>query len=96
LLQIPDRELHSDLLSKSPSGLPEARHPATNELLISDTALRALTPPTKCHKTMYGCETCIIMSQMQSSLNSYWCVFVQRLERYATDIPVQSRNKNKL
>jgi hypothetical protein len=45
LLQIPYRELHNDLLSESPSGLPEARHPVTNKLLISDTALRALTPP---------------------------------------------------
>jgi hypothetical protein len=47
LLQIPYQELHNDLLSESPSGLPEARHPVTNESLISDTALRALTPPRR-------------------------------------------------
>jgi hypothetical protein len=98
LLQIPYRELHNDLLSDGPCGLPEARHPTTGVALISDTALRALTPPqvrtmTKRHKTMCGCETCIIMSQMQSSLNSYRSVFLQRLTREASNYPVQSRSQ---
>ena len=97
-MQIPYRELHNDLLSDGPSGLPEARHPTTGDPLISDTALRALTPPqvrtmTKRHKTMCGCETCIIMSQMQSSLNSYRSVFLQRLTREASNYPVQSRSQ---
>jgi hypothetical protein len=98
LLQISYRELHNDLLSDGPSGLLEARHSTTNEPLISDTALRALTPPqvrtmTTRHKLMCGCETCIIVSQMQSSLNNYRSILLKRLEREASNFPERSRNR---
>ncbi len=73
-LQISMRELHNDLLSDPPLGLPEALD-ANGEPLISDTALRALLPPqvrsmTKKHKQMCGCEVCVIIRQQQMLLNA--------------------------
>jgi hypothetical protein len=99
MLQIPYQELHHYLLSDGPSGLLEARYPTMNLALISDTALKGLTPPQvwtmmKCLKTMCGCKTCIIMLQMQSYLNSYYYVFLQRLVmREAINYPVQSHSQ---
>jgi hypothetical protein len=85
LLQISIRELHNDLLSDGPLGLPGAKDTA-GEPIISDTALRSLLPPqlkrmsTK-YKAMCGCELCIIMGQFQASLNAYRLSLLRRLEK---------------
>jgi hypothetical protein len=90
-LQISMRELHNDLLSDPPLGLPEARD-ADGQPVISDTALRALLPPqvrsmTKRHKQMCGCEVCIIVRQQQMSLNAYRLSLLRRLEKEASEFP---------
>jgi hypothetical protein len=94
-LQISMRELHNDLLSDPPLGLPEARE-ANAEPLISDTALRALLPPqvrsmTKKHKQMCSCEVCVIMQQQQMSLNAYRLSLLKRLEKEALEFPDNAR-----
>jgi hypothetical protein len=96
-LQISMRELHNDLLSDPPLGLPEARD-ADGEPVISDTALRALLPPqvrtmTKKHKQMCGCEICIIMRQQQMSLNAYRLALLKRLEKEASEFEDDERRQ---
>jgi hypothetical protein len=76
LLQITIRELHNDmLLSPEKGGFKEAKDEVGN-VLISDTALRALLPEqvrrmTPRHKQMCGCEVCIQMGYHQESMNQY-------------------------
>ena len=82
LLEIPVRELHNDLIELPPpegrgGGLPEARD-ESGKIVISETALRSLVaamkilkPMTQRHKMMCGCEICIVIDQMQRSLNTF-------------------------
>ena len=79
LLEIPVRELHNNLVAPvEEGGLAESRD-ATGSIIISDTNLRVLIKESlpqlrrmmSRHKQMCGCETCIIMSSLQKSLNGY-------------------------
>jgi hypothetical protein len=79
LLEIPVRELHNNLVAPvAEGGLAESRD-ATGAIIISDTNLRVLIKESlpqlrrmsSRHKQMCGCETCIIMSSLQKSLNGF-------------------------
>jgi hypothetical protein len=97
LLQISYCELHNDLLSTGREGLPEAKD-NNGKPLISDTALRALLPPqvrtmTERYKQMCGCEICIVVRSMQSSLNIYRLDLLKRLRNDASTFRPNTRNR---
>ena len=96
-VQISMQELHNNLLSDPPLGLPKARD-ANGEPVISNTALRASLPPqvrsmTKKHKQMCGCEVCIITRQHQMLLNAYRLSLLRQLEKEASEFPDNARKQ---
>ena len=77
LLECFMRHLHNELIaSPDDGGLVGARHAITNDVIISDTMLRSLSP-TQLHpmadnrKMMCGCAICNTSKYMQESLNAW-------------------------
>ena len=76
LLQVSVRELHDSLLSDpNDGGLKDARDEYDN-IIIRDYTLRSLLPPqlnqiSSRYKVMCGCECCIYVKSIHSSL-LYW------------------------
>jgi hypothetical protein len=97
LLEIPVRELHNNLLAPvQEGGLAESRDSA-GAILISDTNLRIIIKESlpqlrrmsNRHKQMCGCETCIIASSLQKSLNG----FRRRQEKSLLSVPATAANQ---
>ena len=97
LLYIPIRELHNDLVklaSEGIGGLPEARD-SLNNVLISDTRLRAILPTelraaTDSHKQMCGCQYCLTARFHQAAYNAFRRNHV-RLLLHSCSVPGLSR-----
>ena len=94
------RELHNDLIAKSPEGFPDA-YDADGNILISDTALRALMPPnikkfTNRYKETCGCEVCILSNCFQNSLNDFRISTIKRFEKDPIDKTRATRYKKLL
>ena len=73
LLQISVRELHDDLIGPPPKGLPSVYDPISNQLLVSESTLRAMLPPqlrrmTNAQKDICGCECCISTKLLHQAL----------------------------
>ena len=77
LLECSMEQLHNELIVLPDNGsLLGAGHAETNDVIISDTMLRYLTPPqlrpmTDNHKMMCGCSICNISNYMQEYLNAW-------------------------
>ena len=71
------RQLHNELIaSPDDGGLLGAIHADTNDVIISDTILRSLSPTqlhpmTDNHKMMCGCAICNTSNYFQESLNAW-------------------------
>ena len=77
LLECSMRKLHNEIIN-SPygGGLLGARLADTNDVIISDTMIRSLSPPqlrplTYNHTIMCGCEICNNLKYFQESLNTW-------------------------
>ena len=71
------QQFHNELIAlPDGGGLLGARHAKTNDVIISDTMLRYLSPPqlrpmTGNHKMMCGCAICNTSNYMQEYLNAW-------------------------
>lgn len=97
LLEIPVRELHCHLVAPvQEGGLAESRDLA-GSIIISDSNLRIIIKESipqlrrmsSRHKQMCGCETCIIVSSLQKSLNG----FRRREEKKLSSVPETAANQ---
>jgi hypothetical protein len=79
LIEIPIQELHCNLVEAcEKGGLLESRD-VTGKIIVSDTTLQKIIKddlPQLCqmssrHKLMCGCEICLGISTIQSSLNAF-------------------------
>ena len=100
LLQVPITELYDDLMGTGTLGKDWAKKPDGSPL-ICDTSFRALKPPqlrtmSSRHKQMCGCEICIMISQMQGSLNNFCRKWLKKLEDDAKHIPERNSDANKI
>ena len=77
LLERSMQQVHNELIDSPDDGsLLGARHAKTNDVIISDTMLRSLSPTqlhpmADNHKIMCGCAICITSKYMQESLNAW-------------------------
>ena len=77
LLEFSMRQLRNELItSPYDGGLLGARHDDTNDVIISGTMFRSLSPPqlrtmTDNQKTICGCAICNISKYFQESLNAW-------------------------
>jgi hypothetical protein len=76
LLEVSVREFHNNLLDLPANGGLDCARNAEGKVLISDTALRYLLPPqlrrmTESHKQMCGCEVCLCIRSLHSTLIGY-------------------------
>ena len=77
LLECSMRQLHNELIaSPDDGGLVGSRHAETNDVIISDTMLRSLSPSqlrpmTDIHQMMCGCAICNTSKYMEESLNAW-------------------------
>ena len=75
LLQASVRELHNEIFSPPEEGRPKEEIYADNHIIISDWTLRNILPlqlinMTCRYKVMCGCECCVYVKIMHSSLLS--------------------------
>ena len=77
LLECSMRQLHNEIIaSPDDGGLLGARHANINDVIISDTMLRSLSPPllhpmADNHKMMCGCTICNNSKYFKESLNAW-------------------------
>ena len=76
LMQKSIREFHNDMLLPVEQGGFEHARDEEGKTLISDTMFRSLVPRQCCkmtdaHKIMCGCEVCISMGFLHTSLNAF-------------------------
>ena len=78
LLEYSMGQFHNELIaSPDDGGLLGSIHAEKNDVIISNTMLRSLTPPQlrsmiDNHKMMCGCAICNTSKYMQESLNAWW------------------------
>ena len=99
LIQIPITELHQDLLSTGDQGFKLCRN-EHNDVIISDTALRALMPKrirpmSDRYKEMCCCTICITMQLHQNNLNRFRITFLAYLKKQMNTIPSEREEEKK-
>ena len=91
------RQLHNELIdSPDDGGLIGARRTNTNDVIISETILRSLSPPQlrpikDNHKMMCGCAICNTSKYFQELLNAWRKKQLKTMK----DKAYNSRGKNK-